>query len=73
MLDMKRLYMRRLRIVGTAGTNVPDVYKALDAAERRKIRAIIDRTMPLRDAAQAHRIVERNQIVGKVILDPTAS
>jgi D-arabinose 1-dehydrogenase-like Zn-dependent alcohol dehydrogenase len=70
---MKRLYMRRLRIVGTAGTNVPDVYKALDAAGQGKIRAIIDRTMPLRDAAQAHRIVERNQIVGKVILDPTAS
>jgi NADPH2:quinone reductase len=72
-LDMKRLYMRRLRIIGTAGTNVPDVYKALDAAAQGKIRAIIDRTMPLRDAAQAHRIVERNQIVGKIILDPTAS
>jgi NADPH:quinone reductase len=72
-LDMKRLYMRRLRIVGTAGTNLPDVYKALDAAGQGKIRAIIDRTMPLRDAAQAHRIVEGNQIVGKVILDPTAN
>ena len=72
-LDMKRLYMRRLRIIGTAGTNVPDVYKALDAAGQGKIRAIIDRTMPLRDAAQAHRIVEKNQMVGKIILDPTAS
>jgi hypothetical protein len=29
--------------------------------------------MPLRDAAQAHRIVEKNQISGKTILDPTAS
>jgi NADPH2:quinone reductase len=72
-LDMKRLYMRRLRIIGTAGTNVPDVYKALDAAEQGKIRAIIDRTMPLREAAEAHRIIERNQIAGKVILDPTAN
>ena len=72
-VDMKRLYMRRLRIIGTAGTNVADVYKALDAAGQGKIRAIINRTMPLRDAAQAHRIVEKNQIVGKIILDPTAS
>jgi NADPH2:quinone reductase len=72
-LDMKRLYMRRLRIIGTAGTNVPDVYKALDAAGQGRIRAIIDRTMPLREAAEAHRIVERNQIAGKVMLDPTAS
>jgi NADPH:quinone reductase-like Zn-dependent oxidoreductase len=72
-VDMKRLYMRRLRIIGTAGTNVADVYKALDAAGQGKIRAIINRTMPLRDAAQAHRIVEKNQIVGKIILEPTAS
>jgi NADPH:quinone reductase len=72
-LDMKRLYMRRLRIIGTAGTNVPDVYKALDAAGQGRIRAIIDRTMPLREAATAHRIVEKNQIPGKIILDPTAS
>lgn len=72
-VDMKRLYMRRLRIIGTAGTNVADVFKALDAAGQGKIRAIINRTMPLRDAAQAHRIVEKNQIVGKIILDPTAS
>jgi NADPH:quinone reductase len=72
-LDTKRLYMRRLRIIGTAGTNAPDVYKALDAAGQGRIRAVIDRTMPLRDAAAAHRIVEKNQTSGKIILDPTAS
>jgi NADPH:quinone reductase-like Zn-dependent oxidoreductase len=72
-LDMRRLYMRRLRIIGTAGTNVADVYKALDAAAQGKIHAIIGSIMPLRDAAQAHRIVEKNQFVGKIILDPTAS
>jgi NADPH2:quinone reductase len=70
-LDVKRLYMRRLRVVGAAGTSVADVEKALDAARQRKIRAIINRTMPLRDAAEAHRIVEQNQIAGKIILDPT--
>lgn len=69
-LDAKRLYMRRLRIIGAAGTSLADVEKALDAARQRKIRAIINRTMPLRDAAEAHRIVERNQIAGKIILEP---
>ena len=70
-LDAKRLYMRRLRIIGAAGTTLSDVEKALDAARQGKIRAIINRTMPLRDAAEAHRIVEQNQIAGKIILDPT--
>jgi NADPH2:quinone reductase len=71
-LDVKRLYMKRLRIIGTAGTNPSDVDKALQAAAAGKIRAIIDRTMPLREAAEAHRVVERNQTLGKIILDPTA-
>lgn len=70
-LDVKRLYMRRLRIIGAAGTNLADVEKVLDAAHERKIYAIIDRIMPLREAAQAHRIVEQNRIAGKIILDPT--
>jgi NADPH:quinone reductase len=72
-LDVKRLYMRRLRIIGAAGTSVPDVHRALEAAGQGKIRAVINRTMPLREVAEAHRIVENNQIIGKIILDPTAS
>jgi D-arabinose 1-dehydrogenase-like Zn-dependent alcohol dehydrogenase len=63
--------MRRLRVIGAAGTSLTDVEKALNAARRGKIRAIIHRTMPLREAAEAHRIIEQNQLSGKIILDPT--
>jgi NADPH2:quinone reductase len=70
-LDVKRLYLRRQSILGAAGTNPPDVERALDAARAGKIRAMNYRAMPLGAAAEAHRIVERNQIAGKLILDPT--
>jgi len=69
-LDVKRLYLKRLRIIGAAGTNRRDVERSLQAAAAGKIRAIINRTMPLREAAAAHRIVEENQTLGKIILDP---
>ena len=69
-LDVKRLYLRRQSIIGAAGTNPQDVEKALEAARTGKVRAISHRAMPLRDAAEAHRIVEQNQIAGKIILDP---
>jgi len=72
-LDVKRVYMRRLRIIGTAGTHLSDVDKALEAAAAGRIHAIIDRTLPLSEAAEAHRILERNQTIGKIILDPTLS
>jgi len=35
------------------------------------LRVLIDRILPLRDAAAAHRLVETNAPLGKVILDPT--
>jgi len=35
------------------------------------LRVLIDRILPLRDAAAAHRLVETNEPLGKVILDPT--
>lgn len=69
-LDAKRLYLRRISILGAAGTNPPDVEKALSAASQGKIRAIINRTMALGEVAEAHRIVENNQIAGKIILEP---
>ena len=69
-LDVKRLYMRRLRIFGAAGTNLADVDKSLRVAAEGKIRPIINRTLPLSEATSAHRIVEQNQISGKIILEP---
>lgn len=70
-LNVKRLYLHRLRIIGAAGTNFADVDRALAAAAKGKLRAIIDRTMPLSRAADAHRVIERNEALGKIILDPT--
>ncbi|MGH7774116.1 MAG: zinc-binding dehydrogenase [Candidatus Binatia bacterium] len=67
------LYLRRLRIVGAAGTNRRDVTRALEAAKNGQLRAIIERVMPLREAAVAHRLLEQNQTLGKIILDPTLS
>jgi NADPH:quinone reductase len=71
-LDVKTLYLRRLSILGAAGTNPRDVEQALDAAREGKIRAMPWRSMPLREATEAHCIVEQNQINGKIILEPIA-
>jgi D-arabinose 1-dehydrogenase-like Zn-dependent alcohol dehydrogenase len=62
MLDVKRLYLRRISILGAAGTNPADVDKALEAARAGRIKAIPPSPkMQLKQAAEAHRIVENNQ------------
>jgi NADPH:quinone reductase-like Zn-dependent oxidoreductase len=70
-LDVNRLYLRRLRIIGTAGTQFSDVEKALAAAAAGSIRGIVNSSMPLCQAAAAHRIMEERQILGKIILEPS--
>lgn len=70
-LDVKRMYLRRQSIHGAAGTNPPDVEKALEAARAGKIRAIAHCAMSLSEAAEAHRLVEANQVIGKIILTPS--
>jgi NADPH:quinone reductase-like Zn-dependent oxidoreductase len=69
-LDVNRLYLRRLRIIGAAGTNSRDVRRALAAAGRGEIRAIVERVMPLSEAAEAHRLLESQTVKGKIILQP---
>ena len=47
------------------------VNRTLDCIVRAgKIRAISHRKMNLTHATEAHRIVENNQIIGKIVLEP---
>ncbi len=69
-LDVTRLYLDRLRIIGAAGANRRDIERALREAATGTYRAMIDRVMPLRDAAAAHRLLEDGSPLGKLILDP---
>ena len=70
-LDVKRLYLRRIRITGQPGATRKDVELALSLAGQGAVRAIIDRTMPLARVKEAHELLERGGIVGKIVLDPT--
>lgn len=70
-LDVTRLYLRRLTIVGAAGANRRDIERALRDAAAGTYRPLIDRVLPLAQAAEAHRLLEGGSPLGKVLLDPT--
>jgi NADPH2:quinone reductase len=69
-LDVRRLYGRRLRVLGGAGASRQDVMTALAAAGDGKLHAVVDRVMPLDAAAEAHRLAEKGGLLGKIVLDP---
>jgi len=70
-LSLRRLYLRRLQIIGDGSEAPGGVARAFQLASEGKITAKIDRVLPLREAAQAHELVARRDGIGKVLLDPT--
>lgn len=73
-VDMKALFLKQLRILssGMWGGGEDVVGKCLDLAAQGKLRAPIGARLPLARAADAHRLVEKGKVIGKVILEPWA-
>ncbi len=69
-LDLRHVYSKNLRIVGTNLGSILELRTILDHVARGRLRPLIDRTFPLRDARAAvqHLLDRRNK--GKVLLVP---
>ncbi|MGH7035373.1 MAG: quinone oxidoreductase family protein, partial [Stellaceae bacterium] len=65
------LYDHRITLMGSPQSRPEDAMPALEAAARGKMRVLVDRVMPLGEAAEAHRLVESSPATGKIILDPS--
>lgn len=73
-ISLTKLYIGRQRIIGSPGCNFSDVEWSMEAAADGSIRPpIIDRILPLHEAAVAHDLVQRRVPVGKILLDPLQS
>ncbi|QVQ50442.1 NAD(P)H-quinone oxidoreductase [Spiractinospora alimapuensis] len=77
-LDLGRMLVKRLSVHATTLRARPEAEKARIVAEVREhvwplieagtIRPIVDRTMPLASAAEAHRVLESSEHIGKIVL-----
>jgi NADPH:quinone reductase len=72
-IDFFHLYDRRITVRGCPGHERADIPKCFQAAVEGKIKVQIARIMPLSQAAEAHRLMEGDPGMGKIILDPTLS
>lgn len=72
MLDVKRLYLYQIAVLGSLGFTHEDVVASLAAAADGKLKVPIDAILPLSQAAEAHRRVAAREGVGKIVLSPFA-
>jgi NADPH:quinone reductase-like Zn-dependent oxidoreductase len=69
-IDIDLLYRSDLNIHGARASTRRDQELVLGLAADGRIDPVIHRVLPLKEAAEAHRIMERQEHVGKIVLIP---
>lgn len=73
--DLRHVFFRQLSILGSTMGSAADLQAALRVAERGQLSPVVDRVLPLEQAARAHELIEGRAVLGKVVLamqgDPT--
>jgi NADPH:quinone reductase len=70
-INFAHLYHNQISIKGQPGYHPPDREKCFAAAAEGKIKAQIEKLLPLSRAVEAHRLIESGEVSGKIVLDPT--
>jgi NADPH:quinone reductase-like Zn-dependent oxidoreductase len=68
--DLRQVFYRHLNILGSFMGSKAELLEAMKFVEQGKIRAVVDRVLPLSEARQAHELLENRAQFGKVVLKP---
>ena len=69
-INIRQMYQKQLTLMGSALGTTSELRTIIRLAEQRKLTPIIDRVLPLQEAAEAHRIMEARENFGKICLRP---
>jgi NADPH:quinone reductase-like Zn-dependent oxidoreductase len=71
--NLRHVFFRNLQILGVTGGSRSILFRIVALVRDGIVRPVLDRVLPLRDAREAHRLLEGRQQFGKLVLDPGAS
>ncbi len=66
--DIRQLFYRHLNFLGSFMGSKAELLDAMKFIERGKIRAVVDRTLPLKEARRAHELMQDRAQFGKLVL-----
>ena len=70
--DLRPIFFKNLAILGSTMGGLGELRHVWRLVERGLIRPIVDRVLPLSEAAEAHRALEAREAFGKIVLIPGA-
>ncbi len=68
--DLRHVFFRQLSILGSTMGSKSVLYPVLDHVRAGRLHPVVDRVLGLKEAAEAHRLLEDRQQFGKVVLVP---
>ena len=68
--DLRFLFNKQLSLLGSHQGTKAELIRGLKWVEAGKVKPVIDRVFPLKDAAKAQEAMERGQHFGKIVLKP---
>src|SRR5882724_5977735 len=68
--DIRQVFYRHLTILGSFMGSKAELLEAMKFIEQGRIRAVVDRALPLADARRAHELLESRAQFGKIVLRP---
>ncbi len=71
--DIRNFFFGQKRLVGSMASDPSDLEWGLTEVRAGRIKPLLDRALPLRQAAEAHRLVAANAVKGNVVLLPWAA
>jgi alcohol dehydrogenase len=69
-IDMRFLWTFEHHMIGSNGWNRSDLLALLDLISTKKLDPVIDKILPLEETAEAERMLEDREVVGKVMIRP---
>src|ERR1041384_4049377 len=71
--DLRQVFYRPLSLLGSFMGSKAELLEAMKFVAQGKIRAVVDRVLPLSEARKAHELIESRSQFGKLVLDPRLS
>jgi len=68
--DIRVLFAKQLQFLGSYMGTMGELHAVLKHVFSGKLKAVVDKTYPLRDARAAHERLEKHQQFGKIVLNP---
>ncbi len=66
--DIRYVWVRELSILGSDGYTREDIATSLRLTAEGKLKPVIDRVLPIQQAAEGHRLLEDRAVLGKIVL-----